>query len=329
MSKSVMPAFAKNIRPLSGRRLATVAATAVLVGSVQLMTADTSWACGDDRIGGPHPATGTEHHAPGTLVSPDAALTSAKSSVVADGGWNEVSLKVTNKTGTEAHGMEPQFAIYTPGERAAVRSKDVRIQFLDHTGAWKNVPATEGCYRIIDAGDAQRQRMSDNTSVTFKFRFSLAPTTPEDVTTINLLASVGRAGAGAPGATDLKAVKVTRPQGTGAARPTAKPSATAKPATPKPAAPKPAAKPTGTAKPAPAEPVAAQTPAASPGTAATEAPAATPTTAPATTAPAGTPELAQTGAGTPNGLLAALAGTLATAGAAVLVAVRRLRGARH
>ncbi|MFF2042902.1 hypothetical protein ACFVVX_20980 [Kitasatospora sp. NPDC058170] len=323
MRTSVITAFAKNARSLSGRRrLATIAATAVLAGGVQLMTADSSWACGDMRIGGPQPAT---TGAGVTETAPDVAFASAKSTVTADGTWNEVALKITNKTGTDAHGVRPTFGIHTPGDGASLRTQDVRIQ-VQENGTWKSVQSIAGCYHTVDAGYEQRQRIDNGSSVTLKFRYSIAATSPKGVNSIELLTDAWSAGAMGNGATDLKTVKLTRTQATTPNTTTPKPAETTKPAA-KPSTPaKPAAKPAETAKPAAPKPAADQTTTAAPKPA--EAPKATPSAAPATTAPAGTPELAQTGAHTPNGLLAATAAALLALGAGALIAVRRMRPQR-
>ncbi|MCG6494610.1 LAETG motif-containing sortase-dependent surface protein [Kitasatospora sp. A2-31] len=97
-----------------------------------------------------------------------------------------------------------------------------------------------------------------------------------------------------------------------------------------------AAKPTTAAKPAPAQPAAAQPAVAEPApaqaagakaVAAPVIPAAPATGAPAA-APAGTTELAQTGADTPTGFLAAASAAVLALGAGVMIAVRRLRPQR-
>ncbi|MFB7613169.1 LAETG motif-containing sortase-dependent surface protein [Kitasatospora sp. NPDC056181] len=320
MRKSVMPSIAKNVRSTSGRRrLATLAATVVLAGSVQLITAESSWACGDTRLGGPQAAAS----GPGvTEINPDAAFVSGKSSVAADGKWNEVAVKVTNKTGIDAHGVQPTFGIHTPGSGAALRTSDVHIQWLDYTNTWKDLASAPGCSNTVDADFTQRQRLDNGSSITFKFRYSLAPSTPKGVTKIQLVTDAFRPGGEANGATDMKTVNVTRAQTT----PDTKPTTTAKPT----------AKPT--TKPAPAKPVEDKTPAPTtpaPTATATKAPAATPTTtptatpsAPATTAPVGTPELAHTGSSSSNGFLAATAAALVALGAGALIAVRRMRPQR-
>ncbi|MFF4923761.1 LAETG motif-containing sortase-dependent surface protein [Kitasatospora sp. NPDC001261] len=303
MRTSVITRFAKNDRAFSGRRrIATVAATVVLAGGVQLLATDTAWACGDHRLNGAYEAPS---NVPG--LSPDTAIVSAKSSVVADGSWNEVSVKVTNKAAEDAHGMEPFLGIHTPGSGAAARLKDVKIQYEDYTGAWKNLQLLDGCSRVVDITGSQRQRMAANSSATFKFRYSLAAGTPAGVTTIDLLASTEMAGSQGPGDSGFKTVKVTHPQDTAGTQPTtpAKPT------------------PTKDTKPAPAKPAAEQTK-----DTAAAAPAPKPTTpsaAPATTAPAGTPELAQTGSSSTNTFLAASSALLLALGAGALIAVRRLR----
>ncbi|MFE7633994.1 LAETG motif-containing sortase-dependent surface protein [Kitasatospora sp. NPDC057518] len=305
MRTSVITRFAKNDRAFSGRRrIATVAATVVLAGGVQFLATDTAWACGDHRLNGAYEAPA---NVPG--LSPDTAIVSAKSSVVADGSWNEVSVKVTNKAAEDAHGMEPFLGIHTPGSGAAARLKDVKIQYEDYTGAWKNLQLLDGCSRVVDITGSQRQRMAANSSATFKFRYSLAAGTPAGVTTIDLLASTEMAGSQGPGDSGFKTVKVTHPQDATGTKPTT-------PAKPKPT-------PTKDAKPAPAKPAAEQTKDTAP-----TAPAPKPTTpsaAPATTAPAGTPELAQTGSSSTNTFLAASAAALLALGAGALIAVRRLR----
>ncbi|MFE4519933.1 hypothetical protein ACFRMQ_37880 [Kitasatospora sp. NPDC056783] len=305
MRTSVITRFAKNDRALSGRRrIAVLAATTVLAGGVQLLATDTAWACGDHRTSG-------AYHAPTDVpgLSPNTSITSAKSSVVADGSWNEVTVKVVNKSTEDAHGMEPFLGLHTPGSGAAARLKDVKIQFEDYTGAWKDLKLVDGCARVVDITGSQRQRMSADSTTGFKFRYSLAPSTPAGVTTIDLLASTEMAGSQGPGDSGFKPVKVTHPQG----------DATAKPTTP--AKPKPA--PTKSAEPTPAKPAADKT--ATPAPAAEAPKASTPTAAPATTAPAGTPELAHTGASSTNTFLGLTAAALLALGGGTLVAVRRLR----
>ncbi|MFH8380063.1 LPXTG cell wall anchor domain-containing protein [Kitasatospora sp. NPDC018058] len=310
MRTSVITRFAKNARSLSSRRrVAALAATTVLAGGIQFLATDTAWACGDERTGGPVSV------APGTAgAAPDAVLVSTPSSVVADGSWNEVTLKVTDRTGEDAHGMEPFFGLYTPGSGSAAGAGDVRMQLLDYTGTWKDLKPVQGCYRGVDVASTQRSRLDNGQSATFKFRFSLAPTTPQGVTTVDLLASANSAGATTTGGSDFKPVKVTHAQGTATAKPVT-------PAKPVPAPAKEARK---------AEPAADKTPAkaAEPAKAPAAAPSATPSAAPATSAPAGTPELAQTGASSTNTFLAVSSAALLALGAGVLIAVRRLRPQR-
>ncbi|AUY50794.1 hypothetical protein C2142_19660 [Streptomyces sp. CB01881] len=301
-----MPSIAKNVRSTSGRRrLATVAAGVVLAGGVQLMTADSSWACGGDtRLGGPLPASVGEH------VAPDAAFTSAKATATTDGSWNEITVKVTNKTGQRADGAEAQLGFAFLGN-GTPRAQDLRVEMKDYTGTWKRLELQKGCYQGFDINNTQRQRILDGQSMTYTFRYALAPSTPSDVTEIQLVTDAWSAGSEHYGATDLRTVKINHPA---APKPTTttKPTATAKP-TAKPTATKPTAK-----------PAADETPAA-------PAPKATPPatkSTPATTAPAGTPELAQTGSSSANGFLAASAAAFVALGAGVLIAVRRLRPQR-
>ncbi|MGW3075213.1 hypothetical protein [Kitasatospora sp. NPDC001132] len=311
MRTSVITRFAKNERALSGRRrIAVLAATTVLAGGVQFLATDTAWACGDHRISG-------AYHAPTDVpgLSPNTSITSAKSSVAADGSWNEVTLKIVNKSAEDAHGMEPFLAIHTPGSGAAARVKDVKIQYKDYTGAWKDLSLIDGCARVVDITGSQRERMTANSSVAVEFRYALAPSTPAGVTTIDLLASTEMAGSEGPGDSGFKPVTVTHPQD----------GATAKPTTP--ARPKPTATPTKEARSAPAKPAADKNTVPAPAAEAPEA-SATPPAAPATTAPAGTPELAQTGSSATNTFLALSSALFLALGAGVLIAVRRLRPQR-
>ncbi|MEU8515191.1 LAETG motif-containing sortase-dependent surface protein [Kitasatospora sp. NPDC048722] len=317
MRTSVITRFAKNTRSLSTRRrIAALATTVVLAGGIQALATDTAWACGDDRITGPHQV------APGTAdASPDAAFVATPSSAVADGSWNEVTLKVTNRTGVDAHGMEPFLTVYTPGSGDEVAVRDVRMQFLDYTGTWKDLRLIPNCYREVEAAETQRARLDNGQSATFKFRFSLSPSVSGNVAEIDLLTSANRAGNKLAGGTDLKPVKLAHAQDSGPAA--AKPTQSAKPA------------PAKTAKPAkPAKPAADETKAAAPAAPAAPAaeapksPVAAPTTAPATTAPDGATELAHTGSSSANGFLAGSAAALLALGAGVLIAVRRLRTQR-
>ncbi|MBP0452137.1 hypothetical protein J5Y04_21715 [Kitasatospora sp. RG8] len=326
MRKSVMPSIAKNVRSISGRRsLATLAATVVLAGSVQLMTAESSWACGDGAR--------TTAGAPAKPVTPASAhkgnlqasfhMTPDGQTITAGGGKIEIGVGITNFTGAPYENITPRFALYN--EKGATRIEDFTVEAAT-PGGWKKLTMLHGCDPVIhaDTSSLKAKRLDDGRAVNFGFRISVSANAAADLNELQIF--VGGQPEGLPVADgDVHTFKVVHPAST---KPTSKPTTTAKPT----------AKPTTTAKPstkpAPAKPVEDKTPAPTtpaPTATATKAPAATPTatpSAPATTAPAGTPELAHTGSSSSNGFLAATAAALVALGAGALIAVRRLRPQR-
>ncbi|WP_406201076.1 hypothetical protein OH807_20900 [Kitasatospora sp. NBC_01560] len=309
MSKSVITASAKNIRPLSGRRrLAALAATAVLAGGVQFLATDTAWACdsGADTTA-PKPVTpASAHHgelSTGFHMTPDGQT------LTAGGAKVEIGMGVGNFTGARYENVTPSIAVFNP--KGATNLQDFTIEAKTPAG-WKKLGLRHGCDPTVfaDTSSLVAKTLDDGRAANFLFRISVAANAAADLNELQIFAN-GEAAGYPMGDGEIHTFKITQP-----AHPAApKAGTTAKPAAPK-------ATPTTAAKPAPAKPAADQTPATTPAT-----PKATPS-APATTAPAGTPELAQTGANTPNGFLAASAAAFVALGAGVLIAVRRLRPQR-
>ncbi|MER6400203.1 hypothetical protein ABT263_29810 [Kitasatospora sp. NPDC001603] len=323
MRKSVMPSFAKNVTATSGRRrLAAVAATVVLAGSVQLMTAEASSACGSGNTAAAEakPVTPASAHkgdlTAGFHMTPDGQ------SITAGGAKAEIGVGVTNFTGAPYENVGPMIAIFNP--KGATRLEDFTVEAAT-AGGWKRLSLHHGCDPTIiaDTSSLKTKQLTDGRATHFAFRVSVSANAAADLKSFEVY--IGGKADGYPGEhggthtyTVVRTPAPAKPATT--AKPAAKPTTSAKP-TAKPAAPKSAA---------PVAPVEdkTQTPAtpkATPTASATTAPA---TTAPATTAPAGTPELAQTGAGTPNGFLAAASAAFVALGAGVLIAVRRLRPQR-
>ncbi|MFE2729178.1 hypothetical protein [Kitasatospora sp. NPDC059327] len=318
MRKSVMPSFAKNITaPSSRRRLATLAAVVVLAGSVQLMTAEASWACGSGKAAAAEakPVTPASAHqgnlAAGFFMTPDGQ------SITAGGAKAEIGLEVGNFTGAPYENVAPGIAIFNPG--GSTRLEDFTVEAATDHGGWKKLTLRHGCDPAIiaDTSSLKTKQLTDGHVTHFAFRVSVSANAAADLKGFEVYLGAKADGypAESGGRHSYKVLRTAAPaKPTTTAKPAAKPTTTATPTT-KAAAPKSAA------PVAPVEgktPTAAQTPAT---------PKATPT-APATTAPAGTPELAQTGAGTPNGFLAAASAAFVALGAGVLIAVRRLRPQR-
>ncbi|MGV9271632.1 LPXTG cell wall anchor domain-containing protein [Kitasatospora sp. NPDC003701] len=314
MRTSVMPSFTKNVRSLAGRRrLATLAATVVLAGGVQLMTADASWAC----EGGTAPAEAkpvtpaAAHHgdlAAGFHMTPD------HQSITAGGAKAEVGVEVANFTGAPYENVAPTISIFN--EKGATQLEDFTIEAATG-GGWKKLSLRHGCDPAIiaDTSSLKAKKLNDGRAENFLFRISVSANAAADLKDFTVF--VGGKADGYPsesgGSHSYAVVRTAAPAKPATpAKPSAKATTAAKPAAPKPTAP-------ATAKAAPARPAADQAPAA--------APSAAPS-APATTAPAGTPELAQTGSSSTNGFLAASAAAFVALGAGVLIAVRRLRPQR-
>ncbi|MER7703466.1 hypothetical protein ABTX81_11265 [Kitasatospora sp. NPDC097605] len=315
---SAMPGFAKN-SGTTRRRIATVAATVLLAGSVQLLTAESSWACAESN-GAEVPASSTAKAAP-TADTDDRSnlgigfFMSADLAIKAGGPKVEIGVEIGNHGGAPLRNVVPSLVLaaeYSGDDEGAVRylsGKNLTVEYRS-TGGWQKLSLKEGCQASLLAAPAKGVPIANDRVEHVTFRVGLSADAPAGLRTIHAgLSAVGEDGKRSKWS--FRDMPVTVP----------KPS---KPTPTKPAAPKPTpSRPTATAKPAnPAGEKTAATPATP---AAPAAPASTPTAAPATTAPAGTPELARTGAGTPNGLLAGIAAALAVLGAGTVVAVRRLR----
>ncbi|MFE4977626.1 LAETG motif-containing sortase-dependent surface protein [Kitasatospora sp. NPDC056651] len=320
MRTSTIAGSAKNNRTSSGRRrLATLAATAVLVSGVQFLATDTAWACGPSdaeaqAVTAPaKPSTADEQNGSVELHGQGATsvFSKAPTAITVGGAKTEFSIRVTNNTGADYHRIIPSISLYNLNGNTP-RPPKVTAEVLVN-GHWQRFAMQDGCDPAIH-GTAQAAGvpLAKGHSTSFRFRLGLSADVPQDVHELQLFA---RAGSTEGAKAEIAVV-----------RPAASPKPTT-PAKPKPTTPaKPAPKPTEDAEPAPAKPAADKTTAPAP---AAEAPkASTPTAAPATTAPAGTPELAHTGSSSRNSFLALGSAALLALGAGVLIAVRRLRPQR-
>ncbi|MFE6868900.1 hypothetical protein ACFVFS_20360 [Kitasatospora sp. NPDC057692] len=331
MRTSTMPASAKNSTATTARRrIAAVAATVVLAGSVQLLTAESSWACGAPAAAEAAPATAGAAPKADTAVhrgGPEAGFHMAPALTVRAGGPKvEIPVEVGNHTGAAYRSVVPTLSLAAhragDGEKGVsyLPSGFLTVEYRT-TGGWQKLSLVRGCDPTLFATPAKGMPVADGRAEHATFRVGLSADAPADLSTLFVgLSAVAEDRS--HGEWVVKDMTVTVPKP--AAKPTPAKPVPAKPTPAKPAAPKPTATAPATQAPAkPADPAADRTPAAAPP--APAAPGSVPAAAPAATAPAGTPELAQTGAGTPNGLLAGIAAALAALGAGAVVTARRLR----
>ncbi|WP_344342298.1 hypothetical protein [Kitasatospora putterlickiae] len=346
---SIKPASANTSATTRRRRIAAVAATVVLAGSVQLLTAESSWACGAPAGAKVAASSGTEAapkaDAPVHQGGPGVGfhMTPSGLALKAGGPKLELGVGVSNFTGAPYRNVVPSLAVsagFEGDDDGGVRflaSKYLTVEYRT-TGAWQKLPLVRGCDPTLFATPAKGLPVANGRAEHATFRIGLAADAPAGLKTLHVgLSATSEDKRQSDWEQRDVAVTVPKPSKPAPTKPApAKPTPTkpaptkpapAKPAPAKPAAPKPTATATAPAKPAnpvsdktAAAPAAPATPESKPTT-----PAAKPTAAPVTAAPAGTPELAETGAGTPNGLLAGLAAGLAALGAGMVVAVRRLR----
>ncbi|MFE4977625.1 LAETG motif-containing sortase-dependent surface protein [Kitasatospora sp. NPDC056651] len=320
MRTPVISRFAKNDRALSGRRrIAVLAATAVLAGGAQLLATDTAWAATPTAATAPATAkAAATHH--GTYEA-GFHMTPAGQTITAGGPKIEIGVSVANFTGAPYQNVSAELGIFNPGA-GGLRSEDLTIEVASG-GGWKPVKFVHGggdpSVFTVASPATTTARLEDGRAANFLFRVGLSAKASKETTELAFVP-----GAKAPGfeikTGDMLFFHVAH---AAAPAPGTKPTT---PAKPKPTTP---AKPAPTKSAEPAEPAKAAQPAADKTTApapAAEAPkASTPTAAPATTAPAGTPELAHTGSSSRNSFLALGSAALLALGAGVLIAVRRLR----
>ncbi|MQS13234.1 LPXTG cell wall anchor domain-containing protein [Streptomyces kaniharaensis] len=320
MRTSVITRFAKNDRALSGRRrIATLAATVVLAGGIQMLATDSAWAACPGPYEANNPTVSQEarqRHHDGTPVADFIAPVPASLTV---GSSVELGVEFGNFTGADYDDAAPSLTLFSP---SGVAHRPL-LQYLTveamHDGAWTQLAIDPGCLGEAIRVDTSPllQHLANGRASRAMFRISLAADTPEALKSLSITTSAW-AEVGGTGKSRSRTVKVlhtaTEPTATATPKPTA-------PATKKPA-------PAKASPAAPAKPAADKT-AAAPAAEAPKSPAPQATSAaPATTAPAGTPELAQTGSSSTNGFLAASAAALLALGAGVLIAVRRLRTQR-
>ncbi|MFD0262883.1 hypothetical protein ACFVH7_31980, partial [Kitasatospora indigofera] len=266
MRASGISAFTKNAPSVSRRsKIVGLAATLLLGGAVQLLPADTAWACADGRLTG-----GAVVHDGIHPVAPDAAFTADSAGTVdAGGAWASFGVSIHNTTGGTQSGVRPSFGVHSPGKAKALQPQDVRVEMLVPGGGWEPLKLSVNCTGVVEAEPAYRQRLDDGGTAVVRIRLALTAGAPEDRTDLQVLTDSHTATSETPGLTDRRTVKISRP----AAEPTGKATPTAK-------APAPVATPTSTVAPAA---VAAPAPA----TAAAASPAAVPPAAPARLAETG------------------------------------------
>ncbi|MFI2607933.1 LPXTG cell wall anchor domain-containing protein [Kitasatospora sp. NPDC018619] len=304
MRLSVINRFAKNDRVGSGRRrLATLAATAVLVGGVQLLATDTAWACGapdDAPVTAPaKPSAADEQDRSVELHGQGAtsAFLKAPAAITAGGPAVEFSVRFSNRTGADYHRIFPGISVFNT-KGATPKPSQVTAEVMSN-GSWKRVTLRNGCDPAVGGTvPSLGAPLADGRSVDYRFRLALSADVAKGIDGLQVTVAPNE-GRGA--STEVAVVHPAAP---------AKPTVPAKP------------KPTPTKEAKEAEPAAEK----AAGTGKAEGTA--PTAAPATTAPAGTPELAQTGSSGTNTFLALGSGLFLALGAGVLVAVRRLRPQR-
>ncbi|GHH68097.1 hypothetical protein GCM10018781_24170 [Kitasatospora indigofera] len=310
MRASAISTSTKNAPSISRRsKIVGLAATLLLGGAVQLLPADTAWACADGRLTG-----GAVVHDGVHPVAPDAAFTAGSArSVDAGGAWASFGVSIHNTTGGVQSGVRPSFGIHSPGRARALTPQDVRVEMLVPGGGWERLKLSVNCTGVVEAEPAYRQRLDDGGTAVVQIRLALTPGAPQDRTELQVLTDSHTAVSETPGLTDRRTVRISRPAAGPTARTTPAGKATRTAKAPAPVAtPAPAVAPAAVTAPAPA----GSTPAAAAG------PAASPAVPPA--APA---RLAQTGGSRSTGPLIGAGGALVLLGAGgVLVARRRARG---
>ncbi|MFF1871267.1 hypothetical protein [Kitasatospora herbaricolor] len=298
MRASGISAFTKNVPSLSRRgKAAALAATVLLTGGVQLIGADSSWACNDVRYSESTAidfAGGRPEQGPSSDFRPFDS-----DSIATDGSWAEFGVGMGNFTAADLPAVTPGFGLAAM-KGSPLRAQDVRVE-VKWDGAWKPLKLQAGCRGLEADTDFMKVALPKDRVANYTFRVSLSANSPQNQSELGLVTDAGVSN-GWLGHWGFRTVKVNHP----------------KPAASKPAAPKP----TGGTTAKPVQVAAPQAPVAS-----ATAPAATavPGATPATTAPATPAALAETGTGGPNGFLAGSAAAFVALGAGVLIAVRRLR----
>ncbi|MFJ9445483.1 hypothetical protein ACIRRH_27005 [Kitasatospora sp. NPDC101235] len=321
MRMPVITRFAKNDRTLSRRRIATLAATAVLAGGVQLLATDTAWACGEGATTTRAKTTASVAEAPAAdhqgSYQAGFIMTPGNQTITAGGPKVEVGVSVTNFTGAPYQNISALLGIHNPAA-GGLEAEDVTVEVAS-AGGWKPVKLVHGgcdpSLTSVESPATTTARLENGRAANVLFRVGLSAKAPKEMTGLEFVALAKAPGFPVQGG-ESRSFHVAR---------AAAPAPSAKPTTP--AEPEPT--PTKTAEPAEpaadrtkdAAPVAPEAPKAS-------APATAPATATATTAPAGTPELARTGSSSTNTFLAVSSAALLALGAGVLIAVRRLRPQR-
>ncbi|MFD0274919.1 hypothetical protein ACFVHB_13605 [Kitasatospora sp. NPDC127111] len=305
MRKSVITTSAKNVRSLSAhRRLATIAATAVLAGGIQFLTTDTASAADAGQAANPGSAPTASAAVHNGHVQAGLFMTKSLS-ITAGGPKVEIPIEVVNFTGAPYRNVTAGVAFRNTVDTTNLEAGMLTVEVHTPQG-WRKVSLGRSSDGFIGAETPYGEPLQDGRATHFTFRVGLSATAPHSLTRIQ----VNISGSAEDNHGDYQENEMS----------VVHPAAPAKPT------------PSKTAKPAPAKPSAKPSPAAEPAadttTAAPTAPEATPTTAPATTAPAGTPELAHTGSSERNTFLAASSAAFLALGAGVLIAVRRLRPQR-
>lgn len=294
MRTSGISAFTRNVPSCSRRgKAAAFTAGVLLIGGVQLIGAESSWACGDIRYSESSAidfAGGVPESAPSSDFRPFDS-----DSITADGSWAEFGIGVGNFTAADLPEVTPGFGLAAM-KGNPLRAQDVHVE-VKWGGIWKPVKLRADCRGLEADVDFMTVALPKDRVANYTFRVSLSSDSPQNQSELGLVTDAGVSN-GRLGHWGFRTVKINHPKPTAGT----------------------------TAKPVPA--ATTETPAAS--AAAPSAPGAAPVTTPAapvTASPttAAAPELAHTGGGSPNGFLLGSATALLALGAGGLITVRRLR----
>ncbi|MFD0274920.1 hypothetical protein ACFVHB_13610 [Kitasatospora sp. NPDC127111] len=319
MRKSVITTSAKNVRSLSGRRrLATIAATAVLAGGIQFLTTDAAWAADAGQAANPGsaPTASTAVH----NGHVQAGLFMTKSlSITAGGPKVEIPVEVVNFTGAPYRHVTAGVAFRDTVDMIGLDSTMMTVEALTPQG-WRKVSLGHSSDGFLGGESPYGEPLQDGRAAHFTFRVGLSATAPHGLTRIQVNVS----GSAEDNHGDYQENEMS----------VVHPAAPAKPAPGKPT-PSKTAKPAAGATQTQAQPVADRTPAPV-AAAAVPAPAAA-AVVPAVAEPAtpladagpttGAPELARTGVDA-GWLTAAVGAVLLALGAGARFAARRLRPRR-
>ncbi|MCP2313633.1 hypothetical protein [Kitasatospora paracochleata] len=190
MRTSAISASARNVHAFSARRrLATVAAVAVLAGGVQFLGTDSAWACeGPYRANNPIISNEAQqrHHS----AAPAADFVQPAPLTLAAGSPTEIGVEFANTSGAEFDAAAPTLTLKDAGGKQRLRLKDVTVEVM-RDGAWQKLGIDDGC-----GGEAIRvdtsplmQHLPDGRAARALFRVGLAAGAPTDLTALSVTTS--------------------------------------------------------------------------------------------------------------------------------------------